>query len=324
MDGVQAPAWLLPQTSFPVNLMQGELVPTSWPSSWRGYPPVPMLLPKSSLCLRCALVYERPDYPRGERLMLLLRGLDDELVGNCQAWHVATALTGLLALTHSLLMDPAEAAPVPIAASLMPALEMSQGEILASLNLNELDIDDPVFRGLTNWSWTGAEWSRLLLLLPAFIVDSDLWWGAQYYLASANLFTFLGDDLRDTLADRETRPETPYRQVDGETAVWLAYKAVESVIGDPPAARRRLERLLGERGLSDFEGGWRHEPSVDIASKVSHFVKVRDSRTAHGRHHSRRGPAFTYFEIMDYQYFSSAVVLHCAEKVLARLGLPTP
>lgn len=235
---------------------------------------------------------------------------------SCQAWKVSAALTGLMSLGHLLMTDPRELEPVPIAPELLPALQMSEPEVETSLNL-EHAIMDPVFRGLHEWMEVRADWPEIMRLLPAFLLDDGLWRGAQYFLGSASVFVFVGDEVGHFLRDRGQRPESPYRLVDAETAVWLAFKALEAVIGDPPSREAKLRHHLDELGLLDFPGVWRHEPAIDLVEKIQDFVSTRDSRAAHGRHHSRRRP-LTSFETMDFQYLTSAVLLHHARKVLAQ------
>jgi hypothetical protein len=194
---------------------------------------------------------------------------------------------GLIALANMLLVDPRDAEPVPIPAEFMPALELSRQELLKALRLTNA-VGDPTWGGLTSLVSVGSRWDQLILLLPALLLDHNLWRGAQYCIGSMSLFIFMGDDLSDTLRDRATLPDSPYRVVDAESALWLAYKAVESVIGGPPSDRRKLEARLGELDLVDFPGVWRNESSVNLATRVTDFVTARDRRAAHGRHHVRR------------------------------------
>lgn len=318
-----APAWLVPQLFFGVNWDEDErrLKPQRWPESWDGYPVMPMLLPKSHLFLRYCVVQTESGNPFTKRLMLLLGTSSGIDIPSCQAWRVTGAVTGLMALAHLLMLDPRDAAPIPVPPEYMPALELSAPDLLETLGIGHA-MGDPVREGLVSLVSIGSRWDELMLLLPALLLDHDLWRGAQYHLASTSVFAFLGDDLRDTLYDGDVVPDSPYRMVDAETAVWLAHKAVESVIGNPPSDKRKLARRLKDLGVSDFPGVWVHEVPLDLATRVARFVDVRDRRTAHGRHHARRA-ALTYFEIMDYQYFTSSLLLHYAERVLERFGLPT-
>jgi|GEM_PF-3294845 len=318
----EAPAWVLPQLYFGVNWdeCQHRLKPQRWPESWDDYPIMPMLLPESDLFLRFCVVQDDPDNPFSRRLMLLLQAKSHRGVLRCQAWRVSSSLAGLLALANMLIVDPRGAEPVPVPPDLMPAFELSRPQLLQSLSLDEA-VAIGVWEALHTVFSVGSGWDRLILFLPSLILDQNLWRGSQYLIGSLRLFTFMGDDMRDTYRDHDSMPDSPYALIDAESAVWLAYKAVESVIGDPSSDAKRLQRHLSALGLSDFPGVWRHEKPFDLVQRVTEFVSARDKRTAHGRHHARRA-AFSYFEIMDYQYFASALLVHCAQRVLREHRLP--
>lgn len=320
----RAPAWLVPQLFFGVNWDENEqrMRPQRWPESWEDYPVMPMLLSRSELFLRYCIIQGEADNPFSKRLMLLLQASSGVNVERCEAWRISGALMGLVALANMLLVDPRDAEPVPIPAEFMPALELSRPELLKALRLTDA-VGDPTWGGLTSLVSVGSRWDQLILLLPALLLDHDLWRGVQYCIGSMSLFTFMGDDLIDTFHDRDVLPDSPYRVVDAESALWLAYKAVESVIGDPPSDPRKLEARLGDLDIADFPGVWRNEASVDLATRVTSFVTARDRRAAHGRHHARRKP-LTIFEVMDYQTFARALLTHYAEKTLERHGLPQP
>lgn len=320
----RAPAWLVPQLFFGVNWDEQEqrLRPQRFPESWEGYPVMPMLLPKSDLFLRFCIVQGEPDNPFSRRLMLLIRASSGVNVLSCQAWHVSAAVMGLMALANMLMVDPRDAEPIPIPADFLPAHELSRPALLEALRLTDA-VGDPTWEGLTSLVSVGSRWDQLILLLPALLSDKDLWRGAQYLIASLRVFTFMGDDMLDTLRDQDVVADTPCAMVDAESAVWLAYKAIESVTGDPSSDRRRLQRHLEGLGLMDFPGVWRREAPVDLVTRVTRFVTSRDRQAAHGRHHQRRKP-LAYFEVMDYQYFARLLLHHYAEKTLERLQLPRP
>jgi len=320
----RAPAWLVPQLFFGVNWDEHEqrLKPQRYPESWEDYPVMPMLLPKSDLFLRFCIVQGEPDNPFSKRLMLLIQARSGVNVLSCQAWRISGAVMGLLALANMLMVDPRDAEPIPIPPAFLPAHELARPALLEALRLTHA-VGDPTWEGLTSLVSVGSRWDQLILLLPALLSDQDLWRGAQYLIASLRVFTFMGDEMLDTLHDGDVVPDSPCAVVDAESAVWLAYKAVESVIGDPPSDHRKLQRRLDSLGLVDFPGVWRHEAPVDLVTRVTCFVTARDRRAAHGRHHAHRKP-LTYFEVMDYQYFARLLLVHYAEKTLERLHLRQP
>jgi len=320
----KAPAWLVPQLYFGVNWDERDqrLKPQRYPESWEDYPVMPMLLPDTDLFLRFCVVHAEPADPFSRRLMLLLGSRSNSGVLNRQAWDVTGAVMGLLALANLLMVDPRDAEPIPIPPSFMPCREVNRPALLEYLHLTHA-VGDPTWVGITEVASIGSRWDQLMRLLPALTTDRDLWQGAQYLIASLRVFTFMGDDMLDALRDKDALPDSPYAVVDTETAVWLAYKAVESVVGDPPSDRRKLQRRLDELKLMDFPGVWRDEAPLGLVKRVTDFVGSRDRRAAHGRHHPRRKP-FTYYEVMNYQYLARALLVHYAEKVLDRLQLARP
>ena len=277
---------------------------------------MPMLLPGCDLFLRFTLVSSGSGHHASRELRLILLPLHGAPILSCQAWRITGALVSLLALHVPLVADMRDSAPVPVLQEFMPALELSQPLVAESLGLYD-DVGGPLWEGLMTGVGLGINWATIMPLLPAMLLDDDLWRGAQYYLGSVSLFAFMGDDMLDTLNERHAVPETPYRMVDAESAVWHAFKAVEAVIGDPSSDERKLRRHLDDLGLTDFPGVWQHEEPVDLVARVSDFVGTRDRRTAHGRHHRHREP-LTFYEIMDYQYFASALLRHYVRQVLGR------
>jgi hypothetical protein len=101
----------------------------------------------------------------------------------------------------------------------LPALELSRPELLKSLRPTDA-VGDPTWSGRTSLVSVGSRWDQLILLLPALLLDHDLWRGAQCCIGSMSLFAFMGDDLIDTLHDRNVLPGSPYRVVDAESALW--------------------------------------------------------------------------------------------------------
>lgn len=325
-DPFIARAWLLPVLGFNVNRDRhdGKLESCEWPSSWRSYPPMPHLLPFGDLYLRFTLTSTGLDQGHGWNLRLLLLRSGERPVLECQAWRVTAALMGMLSLDH-LALDPRECAPVPIPDALMPAHELNKAALLDALGHNGrgLRLSHPYLQTLSSCSMMAYDWLETIKYLSAFLVDDDLWRAGQYYLGSASLFAFVGNDVGRTLHDRELLPENPYRLVDAESAIWLAFKAVEAIIGDPSGREEKLSKAIADAGLYDFPGVWRDEEQADLVDHLLRFVALRDSRVAHGKHHRKRAPV-TLFDVMNAQYLSRGLILHYAEEVLRRRGLPTP
>lgn len=325
-DPAFAKAWLVPCVGFNVNwrMPAGTAEPCEWPATWRSYPRMPFPLPMGGLYLRFVIMSREPDNPYSRHLRLLLLRRGEGQVSECQAWRVTTALTGMLSLDH-MMMDPRQSAPVPIPEHLMPAYELEEDALLDALGHgdNGPSLMHPYRSAVQSYAMTGHDWGELIKYLPAFVLDRDLWQAAQYYLASASLFAFVGDDVRWTLHERGELPDTVYRMVDAETAVWLAFKAVEAIIGDPSGSPKKLVQEIETRGLGDFPGVWKDEEPAEVVERILGLEEKRDKQAAHGKQHLRRRP-LTYFDVMDAQYLARGLIIHYAEQVLQRECLPVP
>jgi len=167
-------------------------------------------------------------------------------------------------------------------------------------------------RSLVERSQSGIHWQAATQALLKFFENVNLLRGAMYFAASLGVCSFLGDDVTHALGDRDESPPTLLSQVDAETAIWLAYKSVEAILGHLPSDSAKLERRLQDEGFADFEAGWRGEPAIILAEKLLSFTWDRDKRVGHGSMNPHRRKPVTYFEVMDYQYLASALLQHRA------------
>jgi hypothetical protein len=167
-----------------------------------------------------------------------------------------------------------------------------------------------MWRSLYERSQIGLDWPLATRALVRFFDDPRLLRGAMYFAASIGVLCFLGDDVTGILGERDQGPSTILAQTDAETAIWLAYKAVEAIIGHLPSNRAKLEKRLAEEGFSDFKAGWRSEPAIVLAEKLVTFAWDRDKRAGHGSMNQHRRRAITYFQVMDYQCLVAALLEH--------------
>ncbi|MBN1320395.1 MAG: hypothetical protein JXA87_06070 [Thermoleophilia bacterium] len=238
----------------------------------------------------------------------------------CQAERVANAVLAIMATTQSTMMDPREFVPVPIPPTLWPVHTLQVSELLASLGIDFESRSHysyaqfhPACASLTDRSiLPGIDWPEATKALVRFFNDPGLLRGAMYFAASIGVFCFLGDDMIEASGDREKAPLTLLSQVDAETAIWLAYKAVEAILGQLPSDQRKLEHRLILEGFGDFEPGPRGQSAIVLAQELMTFTWDRDKRVAHGSMNPHRGQPITYFEVMDYQYLVSALIRHRA------------
>ncbi len=311
-DSFMAPAFVIPHIAFQSYMDFPSMM--DLPEQWRQYPAVPLIFPDTTLHLRAVRVVDPSLSPRLDYLALAVQG-KGSWVTRCQADRVANSVVAVMAAVQSTMVDPRQYISVPIPPTLWPAHTLDVRELVASLGLvwgatTLFDRSRPAWLSLTERTQLPAlDWPAATV---RFFSDPGLLRGGMYLAASIGVFCFLGDEMTMANADRDDAPATLLSQVDAETAIWLAYKAVEAIIGHMPSGRRELERKLLAEGFADFEAGWRGEPAIALAEKLITFTWDRDKRVGHGSMSRYRKQPITYFEVMDYQYLVSALIQHRA------------
>jgi hypothetical protein len=312
-DAFTAPAFLIPHVAFQ-PYMELPVFPCQGESDWRQYPAVPILFPGTGLQMRLVRLVDERSTCRRDFLSFVVQGTDSWVTA-CQAERVSNAVLAVLATAQHTFVDPREYAPVPVPESMWPAHTLDVNALLETLVLQLPE--DPYFnelhrakRSILERSQNGLDWVQATDAIVRFFEHGSLLRAAMYFAASIGVYCFLGDDVSRARGDRDEAPDTLLKQADAETAIWLAYKAVESVLGHLPADPRKLEQRLVLEGFSDFEAGWRGEPAIVLAEKLVSFTWDRDKRVGHGSMNPHRRQPITYFEVMDYQYLACALIEH--------------
>lgn len=140
-------------------------------------------------------------------------------------------------------------------------------------------------------------------LLPVAI-EEPYFPATHYYMASVLQYSFEGDAIAEVLADD---PDAPVLQTDvvrAESAVHNAFKAIETLVGEPPRHEGKFRHKLRELGvhpdeLIGFHWFGRGPPREPVAAKIRAMHKLRDERSAHAK--TGKKPPVTYYEIMDTQ-----------------------
>jgi len=157
-------------------------------------------------------------------------------------------------------------------------------------------------------------------LLPA-VVEERHFRAASLYAASEKQFFVSPGDLGLVMEDEGERPRRGADRARLEGALTNAYKAVESLIGEPSSDDRRLRRSIEQLGIDpEIEVGFDIPYGVNtvqpLIEKIRSFQTARDRRGAHAARLSE--PAPTYVELTDLQRCSRFVVLQAIQSALGR------
>lgn len=143
-------------------------------------------------------------------------------------------------------------------------------------------------------------------ILPAIMLDQDLFNAALFYQTSVKEYCFLGNDIESVIAEPDRSPIYHYDRVRAENSLQNAFKAVEALIGDPPTDNSKFFSRLKDVGINPLEmfGYQKKEP---IYKKIRKMSIARDKKAAHGKTLiSRR---ITYYELMDFQALAKHIIL---------------
>lgn len=144
-----------------------------------------------------------------------------------------------------------------------------------------------------------------------FLLDSPpLFDACNFLLLSLSEFAFLGDTIREVLADPSAFPPRKEDQVRVEEAIWNAFRAIEAIIGEPNKDDRKFFQQLRAWSIDPLEPVGYYDDVEPIFKKVRKIQANRDSRAAHGRrgHKARREGPITYYELMDAQKLAQHII----------------
>lgn len=186
----------------------------------------------------------------------------------------------------------------------------------------EQEVDWSTFE--RNWQVPASSIPPVWRILPVVIRD-PFFDATHYYAASLREFSLFGD--AETIADDPSAPVSRKDAVQVESAVQDAFKAVEALVGDPPASDQRLARKLSEIGVDPDEqvgfdrfGNGSHPETV--ISKIRKMKLARDKRVAHGSTPKPR--TVTYYELMDFQECAGFIVSAAVKREIANMGGQPP
>jgi hypothetical protein len=147
---------------------------------------------------------------------------------------------------------------------------------------------------------------------------------AIFYRESLQNVWLSPGDVQGVLSARDKAADSQVTQVEIESAVWNAYKAIEAIIGEPPKDERKYRATLIAHGINPEEKVGHCWPSLGannparepMADKIRKMAACRDKRAGHG---SRTSPdrRITYYELMDFQACARGCLLIAIGKELA-------
>lgn len=144
-----------------------------------------------------------------------------------------------------------------------------------------------------------------------FLLDSPpLFDACNFLLLSLSEFAFLGDTIREVLADPSAFPPRKEDQVRVEEAIWNAFRAIQAIIGEPNKDDRKFFQQLRAWSIDPLEPVGYYDDVEPISKKVRELQANRDSRAAHGRRgpKARREGPITYYELMDAQKVAQEII----------------
>jgi len=160
-------------------------------------------------------------------------------------------------------------------------------------------------QGSTTSNLHEAAWTIAGLALE----DDSLFNAIRYLKRSHDNFYVYPGQIGRVASDRVATPIIPSHQTKSEEALHNAFKAIESVIGDPPRDDRKFFAKLRGIGIDPAEQvGWGRK--VAISELLRKMNAARDKCSAHGSTPRRLIPTA---ELLDFQTCASEVVLAAIE-----------
>lgn len=170
----------------------------------------------------------------------------------------------------------------------------------------------------TTWVWHTLV-TEVWRVLPV-LLSPGLFEGSQFLCASLSDFSFPGDVATEYLEVPGRRPVSFFEQVKAESAIMNAFKAIESVIGDPPKDEEKLRRKLMDVGVDpDEQMGYYDEGLRSLARVVLQLRLYRDRRAAHG---STPAPRETTFrQLHEFQGVAGGLLWAAIDSECTRRGI---
>jgi hypothetical protein len=152
-------------------------------------------------------------------------------------------------------------------------------------------------------------------IMPIVYTDDNIHRALSFLADSQHDFYVYPGQLAEAIYDTERLAPNSRIQVSWESALQNSFKAIESIIGDPPKDDRKLDQLLRSIGLDPYgKVGYREKRS--LRDEIRSMNIARDKKAAHGSTPNRR---LTVGEILNYQACASSI---CQAKIEIKLGQP--
>lgn len=257
---------------------------------------------------------------REGRLLLDLRPPADEQ----EAQLIADVICALLDLAHG---------PSGMTLEIVPVGVQDGCRVSADDLLKDLHPFDPVYNAVAESWWpTDDPIKTALLCLPDVLAssphpDQGLPGALLYYRVSTAEYAFLGDSISWARSEEgQLPPRSFFERAKVEQSFHNAFKAVEALLGgEPPRKDRRFRERLAAVGVDpDEKAGYdasAREPIIDVLRRMH---ATRDKRAAHGGRTAGHARGITYYELMEAQAATAAVLTAAILHLVPAAADPPP
>lgn len=152
-------------------------------------------------------------------------------------------------------------------------------------------------------------------IAPIVFQNENLRRALAFYSESQHKFYVSPGELPEVINNGDDAPETTKVQMERESAIQNAFKAIEAIIGDPPKDKKKLHAKLTAIGIDPNEQvGYRTKRSIE--TEIREMNRVRDKKAAHGSTDNR---SLTAIEVLNYQDCAGYIVQAAIETFLRGL-----
>jgi hypothetical protein len=152
-------------------------------------------------------------------------------------------------------------------------------------------------------------------ITPIVYTDDKIHRALTFLAESQHDFFVYPGEMPEAIHNRDRLAENSHIQVNWETALQNAFKAIEAIIGDPPKDDRKFDQLLRSIGLDPYEKIV-FEEEWTLREEIRSMNLARDKKAAHGGTSNRR---LTVGELLNYQACAGYV---CKTAIETKLGQP--
>ncbi len=142
-------------------------------------------------------------------------------------------------------------------------------------------------------------------ITPIIFQNKNLYQAVRFLKASQDDFYIWDGEISEVLAEPQLSAESSLEQSRLENALQNAFKAVESVLGDPPKDDRKFFLKIKDIGLDPYENvGYINK--LPLYKVIRDMNEARDKKAAHGTSLKR---TITIGEMLEYQTCARYIVL---------------